>query len=100
MPEPAPAWTDTRAYIERWAADPEGGARFPELRDQLLAHEPTCSSLNRAWTPRAKGSVCPDDLSPCEDCDVWFFIEGLGLYETDDEDIELCACCAGKRGLS
>ncbi|NUS13455.1 MAG: hypothetical protein HOY69_18975 [Streptomyces sp.] len=91
---------DTRAYIERWAADPEGGARFPERRDALLAHDPNCRSLNRAWTPRARGSVCPSDLADCEDCDVVFFIEGLGLYEINGEDTELCDCCARKQGVA
>jgi hypothetical protein len=89
----------TRTYIERWAQDPEGGAKFPERRDALLAHNPDCSSLDRAWTPRMRGKVCPSDLDPCEDCDVWFFTDGLGLYEIDDEDVELCDCCAQKRGV-
>lgn len=87
------------SYLKRWAADPDGGGRFPERRDALLAHDQTCRSLDRAWTPRRTGSVCPSDLEPCEDCDVWFFIDGLGLYEdADGDDVSLCACCAKKRG--
>lgn len=87
-------------YLHRWAADPDGGGRFPGRRDRLLAHDQTCSSLRHAWYPRTRSVVCPSDLSICEGCSVDFFLEGLGLYETATGDLELCACCAKKRGLT
>lgn len=90
--------TDT--YLQRWAVDPEGGALWTDRRDELLAHDQGCPSLTYAWYPRRKGSVCPSDLSNCEDCNVVFFYEGLGLYETTHGDVELCACCARERGFT
>lgn len=90
--------TDT--YLHQWAAHPDGGGLYTDRRDKLLAHDPTCTSLDRAWYPRRGGVVCPSDLGACEDCDVDFFIEGLHPYADRSEDVELCSCCAKKRGLA
>ena len=86
--------------IKRWAADPQGGGSFPGKRDQLLAHDPECASLKYAWTPRRGGSVCPSDLDVCDDCEVWFFVEGIGMYEIGSHDLLLCQCCAKKAGVA
>lgn len=92
--------TSPDPYLQRWAADPDGGALFPDRRNALLAHDPACRSLGRAWMPRRRGSVCPSDLEPCDDCDIWFFTDGLGLYDIDGDDTPLCSCCAQKRGIA
>lgn len=91
--------SSTASYIQCWAADPEGGGLYTDRRDQLLAHDPECTSLQRAWTPRRHGRVCPDDLDVCDDCTVSFFTDGLGLYELNSNDVLLCQCCAKKAGV-
>jgi hypothetical protein len=87
------------AAIERWAADPDGGGTYLDRRDQLLAHDPACTSLNRAWLPRRSGTVCPDDLDLCDDCRVIFFADGIRMYEQDGHDLLLCQCCAKTAGV-
>jgi hypothetical protein len=91
--------SDDYPAVIRWATDPDGGGLYTDRRDKLLAHDPACASLDRAWMPRRGGVVCPDDLDICDNCQVWFFADGIGLHEINGHDLLLCRCCAKKAGV-
>lgn len=86
--------------LQRWADNPDGGGLYTGLRERILAHNPACTSLDWIWLPRRGGTVCPSDLDVCDDCNVWFYVEGIGMYEINSNDVLLCQCCAKKAGVS
>lgn len=81
-----------------WWLDDEQGGQHPtwqRVRDGIVAHDQTCSSLDYVWLPRNGGVSCPSDLDWCEDCGVCFFNEGVNAWphwEAEDRWY-LCECC-------
>lgn len=89
---------------------------WDDVKQAILDHDPSCSSLPNIWLPRSGGVSCPSDLARCDDCGVMFYNEGLmGQYppgwnwgdpvlQTEDADepgefyeAELCECCGRRR---
>lgn len=80
------------------------------IKDAIVAHDKTCSSLVHVWAGHTGGVSSFAELGECGDCDVTFFVDGLtGGYppgwqagdtvEVDEEGdpVDLCDCCARRR---
>jgi hypothetical protein len=83
----------------RWTQDPNGGGRFPGLRDAVLAHDQTCTSLNEIWTPHKGGVTGFGDTRDCDgDCNVTFYVEGTitAFEDCPNSWHYYCACCLAK----
>lgn len=85
-------------YRQQWLASPDGGETFSNIRDSILSHDQSCSSLEHAWLPRRKGTTSLGDIMGCEICDLTFFWEGVvGLFDDCPESFwYFCSCCADK----
>lgn len=88
-------------HIAEWAEDPYGGGWFPDVRDEVLSHDPTCKTITSlaVWLPSKGGRSC--DLTWCAACNLTYYIDGGSGREICDSDdkkrwIDLCECCNRK----
>jgi hypothetical protein len=77
--------------ILKWATDPYGGEWFPDLRDEVLAHNPDCQTLLRGvWLPRNGGVSC--GLDWCHMCGLTYYCDkSFGRY-VNDKWFTSCEC--------
>lgn len=83
---------------------------WPNVKDAIVTHDKTCSSLEHVWAAFTGGVSGFGEQADCLDCGVTFLVDGLtGAYapggsegdapevDADGDPVDLCDCCGRAR---